>query len=300
MARRARWSTIENSLVRQRFEVVRHRGVSILCAQIRGCCDNSADGVSAVRDALDAIPEALREAPLVSTLELAQFANASDDACEILTSVFAGTPCCWVYRSPDEQEDHRRWDLPPRERLASTLDEALDRVVRWTMDGGFSITYSSGAEIERVRWTERGCLVRNPGGDDWRTEDLYFRNRLVERRIADERDTVVRQPVFDATGAHTDATRAGASLVYRDGRVAECDFSPWQTRAPLPDDWVARIEPFEAIETLRFGRAQPSTNDLLVALGAHPTIHTVELWRESASAIDLEPVRARGVRVRAL
>jgi hypothetical protein len=70
----------------------------------------------------------------------------------------------------------------------------------------------------------------------WRTEELYFRNSLVERRIADGHQTVARWPFTDATRVESEAMRAGARLLCQRGRVTECDFSPWQTRAPLSDD----------------------------------------------------------------
>ncbi len=300
MARGPRWKRIPATPARFQFETVSHEGVSVLCVRLSGYAQNTPSGVSAIRDALDAIPATLEDPPRVSTLDCSQFANASDDACEILTSVFTGTPCCWIYHSPDEQVDHRRWDLPPRERLAPTRTAALERVAQWSRSGGFVITYSNGQVIERARWTERGLVLRCPGGDDWRTEDLYFRNGFVERRIADEQQSVVRWPVVDATGAASDATRAGARLLYQRGRVVECDFSPWQTRAALPDDWPQRIAPFDGLVKLQFGAARPSMEDLLDALRAHPTIAEVELWREGAEGLDLQRLRARGVSVRVL
>lgn len=298
MARRSPWNAIPNTEVEHRYELVQRGDVLILCVSLRGYAENSANGVSAVKEGLDAIPATLDPTPTVSTLESRGFANASDDACAILTSVFEGTPCCWVYHSPEEQQDHSRWDLPPRERLASSRAAAIDRVVAWKRAGGFVITYSNGSIVQSTRWTPRGCVVRSPEGDDWQIEDLFHRNRMVERRINDEHDTLVQLPAIDAIGTDNLAARIGARLLRKRGRIVECDFSPWQTRAPIPEDWVQRIAALDSLESLCFGDARPRVDDVLVALGAHPTITEVAFWSNTMSALDLQRIRDRGVRVR--
>lgn len=256
-------------------------GVAILCARLAGRADNNPDGVARVKDALDAVPATLAADLDVATLDVTGFSNASDDACAILTGVFAGLPCCWVTQMWDQQRDGQRWDLPASEHMAATHESAIERVVGWRRAGGFVI--SVAGDTRASQWTGRGLVVRDSGGAGGLV-DTFYRNQLVEREIGDGRSVRVLWPVVDRTGVVHEALRRQARLVYQGERVIEADFTRWSTCLPLPDDWVARISDLDALTILDLRTTPARELDILDAVQRLPALHTLRVEPEALGA----------------
>lgn len=249
----------------------------VLCVRLRGYAENSPDGVGRVRDGLDELAASIDEPLDVTTLDVRGFSNASDDACSILTSVFVGLPCCWITDDWDQQRGGARWDLPQRERMAPTGEAALARVVGWRRAGGFSIVHDSGY-AEAWRWTERGLVVTTTDGGALDSKDLFHRNNLVERVLANPPRRVL-WPVRDRTGATHEAVRLGARLLCVDDEIVEVDYSRWSTRRPLPDDWLAQVTALPSLRELDLRTTLAREADILRAVEALPVLATLHIDR---------------------
>lgn len=247
---RARWIPIAGTPARYAYERVERDGIAVLCVRLAGHADNSPDGVARVTDALDALGSTVAPDLDVTTLDVADFCNASDDACGILTHVFTGLPCCWITGQWDQQRDGQRWDLPPGEHMAPTREQALARVVGWRRAGGFSLAFADGGYRRDTRWTGRGLLVQDFRDDALDLADLWHRNRLVERGLAGAEPRRVLWPRPDRTGVAHEAERRRARLVYASDAIVEVDFSASSTGTPLADDWVAHIADLSSLATL--------------------------------------------------
>lgn len=245
--------------------------MAVLCVRLAGWTNNNPGGVAGVKDGLDELAAAMPEEIDVTTLDVRGFGNASDDACSILTHVFAGLPCCWITGQWDQQHEGQRWDLPPSGRMAPTGEAALARVVGWRRAGGFSIDLGGGCS-ETSRWTERGLVVSTTRNGAPDMDDLYARNRLVERVIHGTHARRVLWPVADRSGVTHEAERRGGRLVIADGRVVEVDFTSWSTGRPLPDDWVSRIADLEACRELDLRSTAAREVDILRAVQALPEL----------------------------
>ncbi len=237
--------------------------------RLAGWADNNPDGVARVKDGLDELAAAIPEALDVATLDVRGFCNASDDACAILTGVFSGLPCCWITGQWDQQHEGQRWDLPASGRMGPNGEAALARVVGWRRAGGFSIDHGGGCS-EHSRWTERGLLVSTTRDGVPAMDELWSRNRLVERVLHGEQARRVLWPVADRSGVTHEAQRRGAGLVIADGQIVEVDFTRWSTERPLPDDWVARIADLAACRELDLRTTAASEADILRAVQALP------------------------------
>jgi len=249
--------------------------VAVLCVRLAGCADNNPDGVARVKDGLEELAAGIPEEIDVTTLDVRGFCNALDDACQILTGVFTGLPCCWITHQWDQQRGGERWDLPESERMAPTGEAALARVVAWRRAGGFSI--SVGESSRSWQWTDRGLVVSasHKGAPDM--DDLWARNRLVERVLHGEHARRVLWPVADRSGATHEAERRGARLVIAGGQVVEVDFTRWSTGRPLPDDWVARIADLEGCRELDLRGTAASELDILRAVQRLPALARLAL-----------------------
>ena len=262
----------------------------MLCASLSGHAENTPDGVGRVRDALDELGATIEPEVEVATLDVTAFSNASDDACAILTNVFAGLPSCWITQEWNQQHGGERWDLPVSERMAETLELAIARVVGWRRAGTYEIAFTGGAS-EESRWIERGLLVRELRDGSPTMEDLYYRNRLVERTIFGTDPVFVRYPETDRTGEQHEAMRRKARLVSSRGLVIEADFSPYSTRRPLPDNWVELIDDLVAMKTLGLRGCTPREADVLRALTMLPSLEVLEIDRGASNEHTITELR---------
>lgn len=269
--RRSGWRPIPGTPAHRAYRRVDRDGVAVLCVRLAGWADNNPDGVSRVKDGLDELAAAIPEELDVATLDVRGFCNASDDACAILTAVFAGLPCCWITGQWDQQHEGQRWDLPASGRMAPNGEAALARVVGWRRAGGFSIDHGGGCS-ERSQWTERGLLVSTTRGGVPDVDDLWSRNRLVERVLHGERARRVLWPVADRSGVTHEAERRGARLVIAGDQIVEVDFTLWSTGRPLPEDWVARIAGLDACRELDLRTTAASEVDIVRAVQALPAL----------------------------
>jgi hypothetical protein len=273
------WRAIPQSPARIAYERVVHDGVAVLCARLSGYAENTPDGVGRVKDALDDLGSTIEPEVDVATLDVTAFSNASGDACGILTGVFAGLPCCWITHEWDQQHEEDRWDLPLSERMAATAELAITRVVEWRRAGEYKLVFDGGADWSESRWCDRGLVVRQVHAETSDIEDLWHRNRLVERTIFDDDPLLVRWPFVDRTGEEHEALRRGARLVYSRNHIIEADFCPYSTRRPLSSDWVESIVDLISLRTLCLRGAAPEEADLLRAVGALPALETLEIDR---------------------
>ena len=269
--RRSGWRLIPGTPAHRAYRRVDRDGVAVLCVRLAGSADNNPDGVARVKDGLDELAAAIPEELDVATLDVRGFANASDDACAILTGVFAGLPCCWITHEWDQQRGGQRWDLPESERMAPNGLDALAKVVAWRRAGGFSIDHGSGCS-EYSQWTERGLLVSTTRGGAPDMDDLWSRNRLVERVLHGAHARRVLWPVADRSGVTHEAERRGARLVIANGSVVEVDFTRWAIERPLPDDWVARLAGLAACSELDLRTTAAREADILRAVQALPAL----------------------------
>lgn len=267
------WREIPGTEARYAYRRVERDGVAVLCVRLAGYAENSADGVTRVCDGLDEVAAAHTEWLDVTTLDVRGFCNALDDACGILTGVFAGLPCCWISHDWDQQRGGERWDLPAAERLAATGSEALARVVGWRRAGGFSIDHGGGC-VQRWAWGERGLVVTTTRGGQRDMADVYHRNQLVERALGGGRR--VLWPRVDATGVASEASRRGARLVLEGEEVIEADFTRWSTGRALPEDWPAWVADLVGLRELDVRAPGVRESELLAVVAGLPAL--VVLW----------------------
>jgi hypothetical protein len=277
--RRSAWTVIPRTPASYRYSRVERGGVGILCVRLSGYADNNPGGVARITDGLDALARSRAADLEVATLDVTAFCNADDDACSILTSAFAGLPCCWVTSSWDQQCGGRRWDLPPSERMAPTIGAAIARVIAWRRAGGFTITTDSATRA--WRWTERGLVVSDSAAGVLQLEDLWHRNRLVERTIHRSGLTHVLSPFPDRSGGMHEALRRRARLVITGGQVVEVDFGPESTCRPLPKDWPELLAELAAVEILRLRHTGAHERDILRAVQILPALRSLEIGRAS-------------------
>lgn len=271
--RRSGWRNIAGTPARRAWRRVERDGVGVLCVRLAGWAENSADGVSRVTDALDELAREVDDVA-VSTLDVRGFCNASDDACGILTGVFAGVPCCWISSSWDQQGG-QRWDLPRSEQLAPDGVTALERVVGWRRAGGLMTRSGDGVYTRDWRWSARGVEVQTTRAGVVDCADLYWRNRLVERvlpRGHGEATTRVLWPVDDPTGVAREAVRCGARLVLEGEQVVEVDLTRWATERALAEGWLSRIEGFTAVRELDVRTTTAREAEILRALAVWPAL----------------------------
>lgn len=274
-------------LVHERIEC---GGVAVLSASLLGVADNTPEGVGKIRDALDELAAQLDPGVEVSILDVTKFGNAADDACSILTHVFTGLPCCWISDEWARQIDGQRWDLPHADRLAPTRDAAIERVLSWRRAGSFALDFGPGVHVDH-RWIDRGLAIRTFHHGALEDDDLWYRNRLVERVLYAKdraRPQRVVWPFPDARNLEHEALRRGARLVYDDDQVIEADLSEYQTRRPLADDWVATVADLATLRTLNLLGRQPRLEDLVRAVRALPALTELRLGHRALSPAQRE------------
>jgi hypothetical protein len=295
---RAGWRAIPRSPARIAHERIERDGVAVLCARLAGQAENTPDGVARVKAALDDLGATLEPEVEVSTLDVTEFSNASDDACQILTGALAGLPCCWITHEWDQQRGGERWDLPASERMAATPEAALSRVVGWRRAGAYRVPVEGDECWTESRWGERGLVVRDVTDGSRTLEDLWYRNRLVERAIFDADPVRVLWPVADRTGLQHEALRRGARLVYSGELLIEADFNPYSTRRPLPADWVASVEGLVSLKILGLRGTAPLQADVFRAIAALPSLERLEVARGVLSKKAMRDLRRERPRLK--
>lgn len=283
------WLSIAGSPARFAYERIERDGVAVLRVALSGHAENTPDGVARVRRAVDELGATITPEVHVATLDVRDFANAADDASSILTGVLAGVPCCWITDEWDAQDDGSRWDLPPSVRLASTDEDALARVLEWRAAGGYRVTFGGGSVVMEWRFTERGLVERETRDGTLQSEDVWHRNRLVQRSLL-ELGQIVFWPFPDARGKEHQALRHGARLVLEGDAVIEADFDPWQTLRPLPASWVESIEELPHLRILGLRGTTPREEDLVRAVRALPVLETLRTESELRAPL-LEELR---------
>jgi hypothetical protein len=289
--RRCNWRPIAGTPARAAWRRVERESVRVLCVRLDGWVDRRAEEVRRVRDGLDALATRLGDVE-VCTLDVRRFANAPGDECQILTGVFAGAPCCWISSAWDQQHDGQRWDLPEPEMLAADGRTALTRVVGWRRAGEVSLRLGGGRDTRTWRFEPRGLTVTTTRDGAPDLEDLYVRNRLVERTIHGEAVRRVTWPIAEASGVTREALRHGARLVVERGRVVEVGYTKWETELPLADGWLARLAELTDVRRVDLRTTTARAEELVRVVEVSPALE--ELWADRAAldAAALAKIRA--------